>query len=305
MAFGKGSKSAEEGAQLKRYIGVASVKVLGFNPTKSELEGFYKTTIENEPNYLGEVESDGKKIKTARLDFIVKVAEGKYKDAEGNDIDLINRVTFFVRNEYKFNKDKTKVQVIDKYGRTAWPTIEEAKNHVIPTYSNQKQARIDAGYRPAYAGEEELTEFLKAWLNISSVEKWSNREIVGIIDNPDDALARLEHISDYFNGDFSEISDVVKYQPENKVKVLFGIKTTDANKKYQDVYTKMFLRNGSTDYSKLDGEVKDSQNKGSYPNTVFEVCDLKEYVETPTNFNTDAGNDMPAEIGDEFNPFNA
>ena len=193
--------------------------------------------------------------------------------------------------------------MIDKYGRTAWPTIEEAKNHVIPTYATGNQARIDSDYRPAYVGEEELTEFFKTYLNIPSVEKWSNREIVGIIDNPDDALARLEHIDRYFSGDFSEISEVVKYQPENKLKVLFGIKTTDANKKYQDVYTKMFLRNSSTDYSKLDGEVKSSQNAGAYPNTVFEVCDLHEYVETPTSFAADNGNDMPADVAGEFNPF--
>lgn len=304
MAFSKGTKSSEEGAQLKRYIGVASVKVLGVNPTKTQLEDFYKTTIDNEPNYLGEVENDDKKIKTVRVDFIVKVAEGKYKDAEGNDIDLINRITFFIRNEYKFNRDKTKVQVIDKYGRTAWPTIEEAKNHVIPTVGSGNQARIDSGYRPAFVGEEELTEFLKTFLNIPSVEKWSNRQIVGLIDNPDDALSRLEHITDYFSGNISEIADIVKFQPENKVKVLFGIKTTESNKKYQDVYTRMFLRNGNSDYSKLDGDVKAAQNAGAYPNTVFEVCDLHEYVETPTNFsNIDDGNDMPADISGDFNPF--
>ena len=305
MAFSKGTKSAEEGASLKRYIGVASVKVLGVNPTKSELEGFYKTTIDNEPNYLGEVENDGKKVKTARIDFIVKVAEGKYKDHNGDDIDLVNRVTFFLRNEYKFNKDKTKVQVIDKYGRTAWATIEEAKAHTIPTYSNGNQARIDSGYRPAFVGEEELTEFVKAYLSIPSVEKWSNRQIVGLIDNPEEAEARFEHISDYFNGDFSEIVNISKYQPENKVKVLFGIKTTDTNKKYQDVFTRMFLRNGATDYSKLDGEVKAAQNAGAYPNTVFEVCDLHEYVETPTSFDEAPTADMPAFDGDQFNPFNA
>ena len=178
MAFSKGNKSSEEGAQFKRYIGVASVKLLGVNPTKSQLEDFYKTTIDNEPNYLGEIDNGGNKIKTVRIDFIVKVAEGKYKDSEGNDIDLINRVTFFIRNEYRFNRDKTKVQVIDKYGRTAWPTIEEAKNHIVPTVGGGNQARIDAGYRPAFVGEEELTEFLKAYLNIPSVEKWSNRQIV-------------------------------------------------------------------------------------------------------------------------------
>lgn len=301
MAFSKGTKSSEEGAQLKRYIGVASVSILGVNPTKSELESYYNTTIDNDPNYLGEVENNGKKVKTARVDFIVKVADGKYKDASGEPIDLVNRVTFFVRNEYMFNRDKTKVQVIDKYGRTAWPSIDEAKNHQIPTYSSGSSARIDSDYRPAYVGEAELTDFIKAYLCIPSVEKWSNRQIVGLIDNPDDALARLEHIDKYFTGDFSELKDIVTFQTDNKVKILFGIKTTENNRKYQDVFTRMFLKNGSSDYSKLDGEVKSAQNAGAYPNTVFEVCDLHEYVETPTTFESNDVDDLPP--GNEFNPF--
>lgn len=303
MAFSKGQKSSEEGATLKRYIGVASVKILGVNPTKEKLGEFYNTTIDNDPNYLGEVDVDGKKVKTARIDFIVKVAEGKYKNNEGEPIDLVNRITFFVRNEYKFNRDKSKVQVIDKYGRTAWASVEEAKNHAIPNYTSGP-ARIDKDYRPAYVGEEELTEFIKTYLNIPSVEKWSNRQIVGLIDNPDDALARLEHVQDYFKGDFSEVTQIATFQPDNKLKVLFGIKTTPENKKYQDVYTKMFLRNGATDYSKLDGEVKASKNAGAYPNTEFEVCDLHEYVETPTSFD-EPSDDMPAAAfeGEAFNPF--
>jgi len=306
MAFSKGQKSAEEGGMaLKRYIGVASVSILGVNPNKEKLGEFYSTTIDNEPNYLGELDVNGKKVKTARLDFIIKVAEGKYKNAAGEPIDLVNRVSFFVRNQYRFNKDETKIQVIDKYGRTAWVTIDEAKNHIVPTYSNGP-ARLDKDYRPAYVGEPELTDFIKAYLNIPSVEKWSNRQIVGLIDNPDDALARLEHIQDYVTGNFKEIQDIVTFQPENKLKVLFGIKTTPDNKKYQDVFTRMFLKNGVTDYSKLDGEVKAAKNAGAYPNTIFEVCDLHEYVETPTNFNADPNapvEDMPAFDNNEFNPF--
>lgn len=306
MAFSKGQKSAEEGGMaLKRYIGVASVSILGVNPNKEKLGEFYSTTIDNEPNYLGELDVNGKKVKTARLDFIIKVAEGKYKNAAGEPIDLVNRVSFFVRNQYRFNKDETKIQVIDKYGRTAWVTIDEAKNHIVPTYANGP-ARLDKDYRPAYVGEPELTDFIKAYLNIPSVEKWSNRQIVGLIDNPDDALARLEHIQDYVTGNFKEIQDIVTFQPENKLKVLFGIKTTSDNKKYQDVFTRMFLKNGVTDYSKLDGEVKAAKNAGAYPNTIFEVCDLHEYVETPTNFNADPNapvEDMPAFDNNEFNPF--
>ena len=53
MAVAKGRST--DTAEYKRYIGVAPVFINAVNPTKKELEGFYNTTIDNEPKYLGEV----------------------------------------------------------------------------------------------------------------------------------------------------------------------------------------------------------------------------------------------------------
>ena len=55
MAFAKGAES-KEGNAVKRYIGVGSVFVLSVNPNKAELEKLYNTQLENDPEYLGEVE---------------------------------------------------------------------------------------------------------------------------------------------------------------------------------------------------------------------------------------------------------
>lgn len=288
MAFSKGTES-KEGNEIVRYTGVAPVFVLAMNPSKEELEKLYNTQLENAPEYLGEIEvgEDKHKVKNVRLDFIVKT------DAEKcNGIEFVTKIAFFIRNEYRYNKDRTKVQVIDKYGRTAWVTIEQAKAHEIPMYKNGP-ANLDKDYRPAYHGEEELTGFIKAYLNIPNVMKYVNNTWV-MVDKPEDCEARLESIADYFKGNFKELKEVIALQPNNKVKVLFGVRTTDDNKQYQAVYNQMFLKNNITDYSKLDADLQERKSAGAYPTTEFIIGDLKEYKVEATNFNTiNTSGDMP------------
>ena len=283
MAFGKAQES-KEAAEIKRFTGVGSVFVVGVNPNKSELEKLYERELDKDPEYI--TEKDG--VVNARIDFIVRTDTAAKCN---NGIELLTKVSMFIRKEYRFNKDKTKVQVIDKYGRTAWVTKEQAKNHEIPVYSNGKPANIDKDYRPAYVGEEDITNFLKLFLGIPNVEKWvkneetGRREVVGLIDNPQDCECRLDHIEDYFKGKFNEIKDAVSLMPNNKIKALFGVRTTDDGKQYQDVYTRKFLSNAVSVYDKLAEDVQSNKDNGAYPNTEFVIADLQEYTVQATNFN--------------------
>ena len=293
MAFGKAQES-KEAAEIKRFTGVGSVFVVGVNPNKSELEKLYERELDKDPEYV--TEKDG--VVSARIDFIVKTDTAAKCN---NDIELLTKVSMFIRKEYRFNKDKTKVQVIDKYGRTAWVTKEQAKNHEIPVYSNGKPANIDKDYRPAYVGEEDITNFLKLFLGIPNVEKWvkneetGRREVVGLVDNPEDCECRLENIEDYFKGKFNEIKDAINLMPNNKIKVLFGVRTTDEGKQYQDVYTRKFLSNAVSVYDKLAEDVQSNKDNGAYPNTEFVIADLQEYTVQATNFNNtnNDNGDMP------------
>lgn len=298
MAFGKGQVSTE-GASIKRYIGVASVFILGINPTKEELEKLFGRELDNAPEYVGETEigEEGNKRKVAqvRLDFICKADPEKYKDGEGKPLDFVNRISLYIRKEYRYNRDQTKVQVIDKYGNTAWVSVEDAKNHVIPVYSNGP-ANIDKDYRPAYVGEEELIKFLIAYLNISSPLKFvrdENKFVWQDADKLSDSEATLEHIEDYFKGDFSELATILGYQPNNKVKVLFGVRTNDEGKQYQTTYNRMFLKNSVNDYSRLDADVKSTQEAGAMTSSMFDCTELHEYVVESTSFGSTGSNDMP------------
>lgn len=269
MAFSTGKESSEGGV-VKRYIGVAPVKLLAVNPTKSELEGIYNTTLDKDIEYIGVQDVEGTKVPYARIDFVVKT------DAEkANGVDMTTKISYFLRKEYRFNRDKTKVQVIDKYGRTAWVTKEQANAHEIPTYANGP-ANIDAGYRPLYVGEEDLTNFVKAYLNIPNVQKYIDNKWV-LVDNPSECEARLDNIEKLFAGDFKELQEIMSYQPNNKVKVLFGVRTADDGKQYQAAYTQMVLRNGVTDFSKLDEDLQERKANGAYSSTDFEVVPIHEY----------------------------
>ena len=287
MAFASGKESTE-GSAVKRYVGVAPVYVLAVNPNKAELEKLYNTQLENDPEYLSEVEvgEEKRKVANVRLDFIVKT------DAEKcGGIEFITKIPFFIRKEYRINRDGSKVQVIDKYGRTAWVTKEQCQAHEIPVYKNGP-ANIDKDYRPAFHGEEELTNFIKAYLNIPNVMKYVNNTWV-MVDKPEDCEARLESIAEYFKGNFKELRDVIALQPNNKVKALFGVRSTDDNKQYQAVYNQMFLKNNINDYSKLDADLQERKAAGAYSNTEFEVCELKEYNVESTDLSNSGSNDMP------------
>lgn len=301
MAFSHGKKTVEQSTSFTNYIGVGAVNIIAVNPNKKELSKIYNRDFNDEPKYFGEQTQDGKTTKYARITFVVRTAPGC---SCNNDIDLTTQVTFFIKNEPQYNRDKTKIKVIDKYGRTAWPTIDQAKSNIIPTYISKKDGKeyplnIDKDYRPAYVGEEELTNFIIAYLNIpnpmvydSTNNTWNYKSKEELADS----AARLDEVKKYFTGDISELKNIISYQPSNIVKVLIGVRTTDDNKQYQSVYTNMFLTNRSNNYAKLAKDVQDRYAAGAMQSIEYKVQDLQEYKVEATDFNT-------SESKEQTNPF--
>ena len=124
-------------------------------------------------------------------------------------------------------------------------------------------------------------------------------------EKPSDYECRLEHIADYFSGNIKEVKDAIAMMPKNKVKLLYGVRTTDDGKQYQSIYTQMVLRNGSSNYDRLVKDVNERKNAGAYPTTEFEICELKEYNVEATNL-ASFTNDNPfeAKVDTEDNPWN-
>ena len=284
FAFGKAVESKET-APIKRYVGVAPVKIVAINPTKTELEKIYNTTLDKEPEYLGSNEKDGKSVPFVRVDFIVAT------DPTKSDIEMTTKASFFVRKQFMINREGTKVKVIDKYARTAWVTQEEFKNHLVPTYANGP-ARIDNNYRMLYQGEEELITFVKNYLGIVDVDEFVDGTWV-MRKNPENYEAGFNNIENWFKGDISEIKSAINMMPNNYVKMLFGVRTTDEGREYQDVFTRKTQIFNSRTNNKIEKALTEAKNAGAYANTYFEVCDLKEYVVMPTNVATTVEDDCP------------
>lgn len=280
----KGQQSTNEVARTL-YMGVGAVKVLAVNPNKATLEKIYGRTMDKDPVYLGEVDVNGEKVKNVRISFVIQTDAAK-----NNGIEFTSNHTFFLQKKYRQGSKSGKYQIIDKYGRTGWATKEEIQAKTVPVYANGP-ANIDADYRPCYVGEEELTAFVKNYLNIPNLQSYvNNMWVPNPKVKPEDCESRLDHIEDYFKGNFKELVELIAFQPENIVKIAFGVRTTDDNKQYQTTYTQMSLKSGVSDYSKLDADIQERKAAGAFATTEFEAGLLHEYSVTPTTFTADTAN---------------
>ena len=289
------ANASSQGSNIKSFVGVGSFRVLGVNPNKAELEKFFGRAVDKEPEYLKEKEdaNDGnKKYRTLRVSFMIQAdkeyEDGKVIEANKNLKEPLKKtINFFLDSRYFYNKDKTKVQVIDNFGRTAWVTIEQAKNHQIPVYKNGP-ARLDADYRPAHIGEAELTEFVLNYLNVTPIDTYnSNTGEWTTNPHPEDCEGRLEKIKDYFAGDISELKEFCTYLPTNRIKLLLGVEPDDQGRLNNNVYTRLTMRNGSKSYTRfkdaIDGDKAYLESQGKEFNAIYSndpigvIEDLKEY----------------------------
>lgn len=197
-------KQSEEGV-FKLYKGVAAVNVLAVNPNKAELERITGRTYDEEPVYRGK-DDDGND--TMRITFYTKTNP----DAKVNSgIELVLPISFTLVKARRVGQQSGKIQVIDKYGRTAWATPADLESKSIPQYA-KGPANISADYRPAVIGEEFLINFLIKWLNIPGPANYKEGQWI-MKDNPEDSEVSI-NLAKIFAGDVSELVEVVNMARE-------------------------------------------------------------------------------------------
>ena len=311
MAISKGNAS-KEAQEFKRFIGVCPVFVKAVNPNKAEHEKLFNTTLEEAPVYVQDKEdNDGNSYKNVRISIVLQPDVEKI----GFDMPLVT-MPFFITNQKQHGANSGKYQVVDKYGRFAWATEAEISAKEIPTYSNGKKADISNDYRIAYVGEEDLTNFIRVFLCIPSITKWDNNEKCMVPNTdvkPEECECRLdiETFEKFFKGDFSEIKDILGFQPTNKVKVCLGVRTDANGKLFQSVYTKKFISNAATNYSSLDkalqADIAYATTHNKALSTEYSAKAVHEYSVTPTTFTASESSevtpssDMP--FDDSSDPF--
>ena len=270
------SKEASEGG-FKRYIGLGSSNVLAVNPSKEKLDELMGYVSQNEPEYVKETEEG----KEAHIHVIVKT------DPESNNgIEIVSRLMFTLRATPAYNRDKTKVEVLDRYGNHTWMDAEDAKNGKPALLPSGNPNKLDTKYRIACAGETDLVDFLKAFLCVPDAFNYVNGVWVKR-DNAETGICELENVKDYFKGDFSEIRDAIALQPNNKVKLLYGIRTTDEGKQYQVIASKggLILPNSANGKAieRLQRNLVSAKQGGAFRNVEFRIQELQEYTVEPTN----------------------
>lgn len=311
MAISKGNAS-KEAQEFKRFIGVCPVFVKAVNPNKAEHEKLFNTTLEEAPIYVQDKEdSDGNSYKNVRISVVLQPDTEKI----GFEMPIVT-MPLFITNQKQHGANSGKYQVVDKYGRFAWATEAEISAKEIPTYSNGKKADISNDYRIAYVGEEDLTNFIRVFLCIPSITKWDNNEKCMVPNTdvkPEECECRLdiETFEKFFKGDFSDIKDILGFQPTNKIKVCLGVRTDANGKLFQSVYTKKFISNAATNYSSLDkalqADIAYATTHNKALSTEYSAKAVHEYSVTPTTFTAPESSevtpssDMP--FDDSSDPF--
>lgn len=206
MAIGGKQRTQNDNVEFILKTGVFEAEVVAINPNKDELGQLWNTDkIENEPDYTKETK-DGDDMVTLSF-FLKEVKSG----------DLFN-VRFNVIDKERENKDKTKKQYINLAGATTW---SDSPNN-LPEWFNKIE------YRVAKAGEEELYNFLRGWLNLLD---WNTNE--EFLDS-----------KKLFKGNVKELKDLMKSEFNATVLALATVHEAEKNgqtKLYQGVYNGEFL----------------------------------------------------------------
>lgn len=301
MAVAKGTESKE--VERKLYMGLGAVGVLAVNPTKEESAKIFGTTPSaEEPKYVGETvvkNAKGEEVKAPQV-RICFITQTDPKIGCNQGIDTKITVNYFLTKGYRYSTKNgvTKVQVIDEYGQTAWVTSEELKEGKIPEYEIKKgpnagqtfKAQIFPGYRPAYIGEEELMQFIGALLSIPSPKVWNeDAHTYELKTNPaelkDSELRFDKNVIDaFFTGNVKELRDTIKFQPNNRLKLLFGVRVTQNGSVYQCAYTALPMKLAATNMKAFEDALKEDKAVGRHPSETYEVCNLKEYKVGATDY---------------------
>ena len=200
------------GASFEIYTGVVDCEVIMVNPTLTELNAS-GVNFNKEPEYISATPEGAKKI---RLDFWVKPVVPEAG---------LNKISFFLEDVYK-TSSKGNAQFINDFGSSTWgKDMEEA---LTRKDKNGNSWFKEDGARQAKSGEVELIEFLK---NFAAVQKIA-----------------FEDINKIFNGNYTEIRELLNSRKGNKIQLLWYEKGG-----YQSIYNRYSQRGGNTRMTYWDG----------------------------------------------------
>ena len=208
--IGGKKRESKQQTEYAKKVGLFEANVIAINPTLeeySEVLGIQLPEGSKATEYLGE--SDDKNT-TLRVDFWLE--EVKNKDRF--------KVTFFLENKIKENKDGSKKQYINNIGTCSWASDP---NDLAEWFTKRD-------YRVAFVGEEDFYEFLKTWL--------------GNLDYRDSGTTLQLEWKSLMKGNLKDLKAQIGGEYATTVVALATIKTVakeDGVKEYQGVFNRAFL----------------------------------------------------------------
>jgi len=209
-----GGKKRESQGEFVKKVGLFAANVIAVSPTEKEYKDILGMELKEDSKACEYIsERDGNTV--VRIDFWlenVKPNESGKKEPY--------KLSFFLEDKIRTNKDETKVQWINSIGNCAWAADEKD----LPEWFTRRD------YRQAYSGEEDLYEFMRAWLNK--------------LDYRDADTALSLDWKKLMKGNTKEIKDQVNGEWAGEVGVLATVivKEVDGEpKEYQGIFNKAFL----------------------------------------------------------------
>jgi len=199
-----------EDKEFAKKIGLFEARVIAVNPTTEEYADVLGRQLKEDSKsteYLGTSKDGNSRL---RIDFWLEEVKTREKF----------KLTFFIENKEKENKDLTKKQYINNIGRCTWA---DSPNN-LPTWFKERENRV------AFVGEEDLYNFLRSWLsNIDFSSKKSTLQL---------------EFNKLIKGNVKELKDEINGEWATNIVALATVsskETADGTKEYQAIYNKAFL----------------------------------------------------------------
>ena len=199
-----------EDKEFAKKIGLFEARVIAVNPTTEEYADVLGRQLKEDSKsteYLGTSKDGNARL---RIDFWLEEVKTREKF----------KLTFFIENKEKENKDLTKKQYINNIGRCTWA---DSPNNLPPWFKEREN-------RVSFVGEEDLYNFLRSWLsNIDFSSKKSTLQL---------------EFNKLIKGNVKELKEQINGEWATNIVALATVtskETPDGTKEYQAIYSKAFL----------------------------------------------------------------
>ena len=198
-------------SKFNKKVGLFEANVVAINPTNEEYKDVLGIELGEDSkatNYLGETRDGNTYL---RVDVWLQEVKNKENF----------KVSFFLEDRERENRDQTKKQYINSVGMTSWADDE---NNLFDWFKENRD------YRVAFIGEEDLYDFLRTWLGQLD---YRHADTTLTLDWPKLMRGNVKDLKDQVDGEWC-----------NSIVAMATVVTKERDGEtveYQGVYNKAFL----------------------------------------------------------------